>query len=92
MKRPVRIVLREWPLLAVLLVVGAGLVAALEGHPRYGSILIGLGMLGGAALRLVLPRRRSGWLRVRARWIDLIVLILLGTFTLVLAVALPPSH
>ena len=68
---------RQAPLLAALLSVGAGLVLVTLGHWRRGLVVIGLALLGTAGLRLVLPLRRVGLLAVRSRWAD--VLMLAGT-------------
>ena len=66
--------LRQLPLLAVLVVVGVGLLA---GHlrplaPRL--VVIGLALLGAAVLRLLLPVRRVGFLAVRSRPVDVVLL------------------
>jgi Protein of unknown function (DUF3017) len=68
---------RQLPLLAAILVVGAGLVLVTFGHWRRGLVVIGLALIGAALLRLFLPLRRVGLLAVRSRWVD--VLMLAGT-------------
>jgi Protein of unknown function (DUF3017) len=68
---------RQAPLLAALLAVGGGLLLVTLGHWRRGLVVIGLALVGTAALRLVLPLRRVGLLAVRSRWAD--VLMLAGT-------------
>jgi hypothetical protein len=81
--------LRQVPLLVVLLVVGAGLVMVALEHWRQGLVTVGLGLLVGGLVRLLLPVRRVGFLAVRSRPVD--VVLLLGTgvaligFTLALA-------
>ncbi|MCU1595065.1 MAG: conserved rane protein of unknown function, partial [Frankiales bacterium] len=67
---------RELPLLAVVLVVGAGLFAAGVLHTwRWGSGIVGLGFCFAAALRLTLPARQAGLLVVRSRGVDAAVLL-----------------
>ena len=70
-------VVRQLPLLAAIVVVGAGLVLVTFGHWREGLVVIGLAMIGAALLRLLLPLRRVGLLAVRSRSVD--VLLLAGT-------------
>jgi hypothetical protein len=68
---------RQLPLLAVILVVGAGLVLVTFGQWRSGLVVIGLALIGAALLRLFLPLRRVGFLAVRSRSVD--VLLMAGT-------------
>src|SRR5690242_7966895 len=70
-------VLRQLPLLAVLVVVAVGLVVVTFGHWRTGIVLIGLALVGAAVLRVLLPLRQVGFLAVRSRPID--VLLFAGT-------------
>ena len=70
-------IVRQLPLLAAILVVGAGLVLVTFGRWREGLVVIGLAMIGAALLRLLLPLRRVGLLAVRSRSVD--VLLLAGT-------------
>ena len=65
---------RQAPLLAALLVVGAGLLLVTLGYWRRGLVVIGVALMGTAALRLVLPLRRVGLLAVRSRWVDVVML------------------
>jgi len=69
--------IRQLPLLAAILVVGAGLVLVTFGYWRRGLVVIGLALIGAALLRLFLPLRRVGLLAVRSRSVD--VLLLAGT-------------
>jgi hypothetical protein len=69
--------LRQLPLLAAILVVGAGLVLVTFGYWRQGLVVVGAAMIGAALLRLFLPLRRVGFLAVRSRSVD--VLLLAGT-------------
>lgn len=80
---------RELPLLAVLLVVAAGLGLGVLDRWRVGAALVGLGVLLGAGLRLLLPARRAGLLVVRSRRLDVAVLLALGAGLVVLAWSVP---
>ncbi len=80
----------EAPALAVLAVVGSGLVEAARGHWRVGSGMIAVGLLLAAVLRVVLAPRRAGWLVVRSRAFD--VVLLLGAAGAVLALAVTIPH
>jgi Protein of unknown function (DUF3017) len=66
--------IRQLPLLAAILVVGAGLVLVTFGYWRRGLVVIGLALIGAALLRLLLPVRRVGLLAVRSRSVDVLML------------------
>ena len=68
---------RQLPLLAAILVVGVGLLLVTFGQWRSGLVVIGLALVGAALLRLFLPLRRVGFLAVRSRSVD--VLLMAGT-------------
>lgn len=75
----VPVVLRQWPLVLVLLVLGAGLLAVLvDGDVQRGIAVFAAAPCLGAVLRAVLPERWAGALRVRSRWSDVITLVVLG--------------
>ena len=80
----------ELPLLAVVLVVGAGVLGAgvLDAW-RTGSTVVGLGLLLAGGLRLGLPARRAGMLVVRSRSVDTAVLLVLGLAVVGLAGSIP---
>ena len=71
-------IVRQLPLLAAILVVGAGLVLVTFGQWRSGLVVIGLAMVGAALLRLLLPVRRVGFLAVRSRPVDIVLLTGMG--------------
>ncbi len=79
----------EIPLGAVLLAVLIGLALVGQDHWRRGLLLAGVGLLGAAVLRLVLPARLSGLLVVRGRLFDVVVLAVLGVSVLVLSLSVP---
>ncbi|MDX3852243.1 DUF3017 domain-containing protein [Streptomyces sp. AK02-01A] len=83
---------RQWPLLSVLGTIGLGLLIV-GLHPfaeafRIGTILIGLALIGGAALRRVLPS--VGMLAVRSRFTDMVTYGLLGLAIVLLALMTQP--
>ncbi|MEU6416508.1 DUF3017 domain-containing protein [Streptomyces spiralis] len=80
---------RQWPLLAVLVLVGLGLLVTAFDAFRVGLLLIGAGLLGGAVLRWVLPR--VGMLAVRSRFTDIVTYGILGCAIVLLALAAQPK-
>ncbi len=81
--------LRQLPLLAVLVAVAVGLgMVALE-HWRRGLLVVGLALVGAAVLRLVLPVRRVGFLAVRSRPVDVVLLAGTGIALAALTLAVP---
>jgi len=85
-RRPVLAgLIRQLPLLAVLVAVGVGLLAVAFDHWRKGLIVVGLALLGGAVLRLLLQERRVGFLAVRSRPIDVVLLAGAGLLLTVIA-------
>lgn len=79
------------PLLAVLAVIAAGLVAVSLSAWQTGVLVVGLGLLLGAGLRLSLPARSAGLLVVRTRSVDAAVLLALGFALVLLANTVPTS-
>jgi hypothetical protein len=65
---------RQLPLLAVLVAVGVGLLLVTFDHWRRGLVVIGLTLIAAALLRLLLPVRRVGFLAVRTRVTDVLLL------------------
>jgi hypothetical protein len=80
---------RELPALAVLLVVALGIAVAGLGHWHVGTLLVGLGLLLAAGLRLTLRERQAGFLVVRSRGFDAAVLLVLGFALVALANTIP---
>jgi hypothetical protein len=81
--------LRQLPLLVVLLTVGIGLVVVTFGHWRRGLVFIGLALIVGALLRLLLPVRQVGFLAVRSRFLDVLLLAGTGVALTVLVLLIP---
>jgi DUF3017 family protein len=83
--------LRQLPLFAVLVAVAVGLgMVALE-HWRRGLVVVGLALVGAAVLRLVLPVRRVGFLAVRSRPVDVVLMAGAGVAMSVLALLVSDS-
>ena len=81
--------IRQLPLLSVLVVVGAGLLQVTFEHWRRGLVIMGLALVGGALLRLFLPVRRAGFLAVRSRPVDVVLLACTGLALTVIALTIP---
>lgn len=79
----------QLPALTVLAVTAVGLVLAATLDWQLGAFVLGLGLLGGAGLRLTLPARTAGWLAVRTRGLDAAVLLGLGFAVVALANTIP---
>jgi hypothetical protein len=77
------------PTVAVLAVVGAGLLAASRGHWRVGTATIALGLALAAVLRVVLAPRHAGWLVVRSRAFDALLLLVVAAAVFALALTIP---
>jgi hypothetical protein len=83
--------LRQLPLLVVLLVVGLGLLLVTFQHWRMGLVVIGLALIGGGVLRLLLPVRQAGFLAVRSRPVDVVLLAGTGLALAVIARTIPSA-
>ena len=81
--------LAQLPLAAVLGVVGAGLLLVALADWEAGCVVVALGLLLGAGLRLALPVRAAGALVVRSRALDAAFLLGAGLAVLVLALNVP---
>ncbi|MFJ6554130.1 DUF3017 domain-containing protein [Streptomyces luteogriseus] len=80
---------RQWPVLAVLGLAGLGLLVTAFGQFRIGTLLIGVALLGGGAMRWLLPG--VGMLAVRSRFTDIVTYGLLGTVIVLLALMAQPN-
>ncbi|WP_351229332.1 DUF3017 domain-containing protein [Streptomyces sp. NPDC002133] len=83
---------RQWPLLTVIGLTALGLlIVGTDPFPqafRVGTILVGVALLTGAALRRWLPS--VGMLAVRSRFTDMVTYGLLGTVIVLLALMTQP--
>ncbi len=80
---------RQLPLLAVLAAVAVGLLLVTVEHWRKGLTVMGLALVGAALLRLFLPERRVGFLAVRSRPVDVVLLAAAGVALTVISLAIP---
>jgi hypothetical protein len=81
--------LRQLPLLVVLVVVAAGLLQVTFEHWRRGLVVVGLALVGAALLRALLPVRRLGFLAVRSRPVDVVLLAGTGLTLTVVTLTIP---
>ena len=85
-----RALLRQWPLLLVIICVCVGVFLIFELHWKRGAMMIG-GATGLAGLlRLILPEEAAGLLAVRSRFWDAAVTGVAGAAMIVLAFLVPP--
>ncbi|MHB9759296.1 DUF3017 domain-containing protein [Streptomyces sp. BYX5S] len=80
---------RQWPLIAVLSVAALGLLLTALDVFRVGTMLVGIALLGAAALRWLLPD--VGMLAVRSRFTDMITCGGLGLVIVLLAMMAQPD-
>nr|WP_221347893.1 DUF3017 domain-containing protein [Streptomyces sp. REN17] len=80
---------RQWPILAVTGLVGLGLLLTALDAFKVGTLLIGLALLVGAAMRWMLPD--VGMLAVRSRFTDLVTYGVLGVTIALLAMMAQPN-
>jgi hypothetical protein len=80
---------RQLPLLAVLVAVAVGLLVVTFDHWRRGIVIVGLALIGGAVLRLLLPVRRVGFLAVRSRPVDVVLMAGTGLALTVIVLTIP---
>ena len=83
--------LRQWPLLAVIVIAGVGLLLVAGDRWRQGLVVMGLALVAAAALRLLLPLRRTGFLAVRSQRVDVALTGCAGVALVVMALNIPPS-
>jgi DUF3017 family protein len=80
---------RQLPLVAVLVAVAVGLLLVTFEHWRKGLVVVGLALVGGALLRVFVPLRRIGFLAVRSRQIDVALLAGAGLTLTVVVLTIP---
>lgn len=80
---------RQWPLLGVIMAVGAGLALVAVEQWRRGLVLVGLGLGLAAVLRLLLPLPRIGFLAVRSRAVDVTLTGVAAAVLVILALTVP---
>lgn len=80
---------RQWPLLSVLVLAGVGLLIVALDAFRLGTVLVGIALLAGAALRWSLPS--VGMLAVRSRFTDMATYGVMGVGIVMLALMAQPD-
>ncbi|MGI5428122.1 DUF3017 domain-containing protein [Streptomyces sp. CA-179760] len=80
---------RQWPVLAVLGLVGLGLLVTAFDQFRLGTLLIGVALLGSGVMRWLLPD--VGMLAVRSRFTDIVTYGVLGLVIVLLALMAQPE-
>ncbi|MGY3203597.1 DUF3017 domain-containing protein [Streptomyces sp. TE5632] len=80
---------RQWPILAVLLTAGLGLLLTVFDLFQIGTLLIGVALLAGGVLRWALPD--VGMLAVRSRFTDIVTYGVLGLVIVLLALMVQPE-
>ncbi|WP_341728680.1 DUF3017 domain-containing protein [Brooklawnia sp.] len=81
--------LSPWSLLAVLAVFAIGIVLIMNWYWRRGSVVIGGSVALAGVLRLVLPPKWVGLLKVRSRGFDATLLLGMGVAIMVLGMTVP---
>jgi hypothetical protein len=80
---------RQWPIFSIYALVVLSLLAMNIANFRVGAVLLAASILWATILRWRLTDSAAGWLRVRRRRIDLVVLATLGFVLLSLALVVP---
>ncbi|MGW4019844.1 DUF3017 domain-containing protein [Streptomyces sp. NPDC005009] len=80
---------RQWPILSVLLTVGAGLLLTALDQFRLGTLLVGVALVAGAVLRWLV--RDVGMLAVRSRFTDIVTYGGMGLVIVMLALMVQPK-
>ena len=75
--------------LAVLAVTIAGIVVVVLGQWQAGLTVMGIGLLGGAVARLLIPDDLAGMLGIRRKLFDVATLVALGSGLVVIALVIP---
>ena len=81
---------RNWPLLAVVLVVAAAIVLVLADRWRRGALVLGGAMVLAALLRAALSPDRVGLLAVRGKGFDVAAMAVVGATIIALAASIDP--
>ena len=83
---------RQWAWFVTVAIFAVGAMYAMlpTGHWRRGSAIMGLALLVGAGLRLLMGDK-AGLLVVRARWLDVAAMFVMGLGIMVLAFWVPAA-
>jgi multisubunit Na+/H+ antiporter MnhB subunit len=82
--------LAQWPIALVLAGVGVAMILIGLDYFRRGCVVLSASVLLAAFLRMLLPEADAGWLAVRSRKIDVIILGILGVGLTVFTFWVPP--
>lgn len=80
----------QWPTLLIGLTFTVAFVLAAMKFWRRGALLLGIGVVLAAVLRLALPNDRTGLLAVRSKWIDLVTMATVGAAMVYIAWTIDP--
>ena len=80
---------RQWPTILPLTITLIGIILATQINFRIGLLTFSFGVAIAAVLRASLPRFSLGWLYVRTKWIDVLVLTLFSVFLFILSLVVP---
>jgi hypothetical protein len=80
----------QWPILLVMLTFTVGFALAAANFWRRGALLLGIGVVLAAALRLTLPNGRAGLLVVRSKGVDFITTATVGAAMVYIAWTIDP--
>jgi len=84
-----KLIRRQWPTLVPLQVTVVGIILATQLNFRVGALVFSVGVVVAAVLRASLPRFTLGWLYVRTKWIDVLILVSFAVFLLTLSIVVP---
>lgn len=70
----------------------SGLAVVVLGPWRTGTLVMGVGLVLGGGMRLVLPDRQAGMLRVRRKGTDVALMVLVGIALVVLSFVVPDQR
>jgi Protein of unknown function (DUF3017) len=76
---------RQAPMIAVLSITAIGMQRVLTQHWREGAVVLAVGLLVAAVLRMVLAPERVGLLAIRSRAVDVLCYVGFGAAMAVLA-------
>jgi hypothetical protein len=80
----------QWPILLVGLTFAVGFALAAANFWRRGALLLGIGVVLAAALRLTLPNGRAGLLVVRSKGVDFMTTATVGAAMVYIAWTIDP--
>jgi hypothetical protein len=84
-----KLIRRQWPTLIPLAITIIGIALATQLNFRIGALVFSVGVVVAAVLRASLPRFTLGWLYVRTKWVDILILVSFAVFLLTLSIVVP---